>query len=129
MFYVKMAVGVVMCAIGGWQLAGVLNEGQGGSGGSTSAFSNGNYEWSGRCTKLASRVFADGSSNPVDLNRGLLKLQEQGCNPNKAPSGAIPSTFVTDAMNADTVIRKDDEPQDWGGQGGATQDAKDGWGQ
>ena len=124
MYYLKVGFGVVMCFIGGWQLAGVLGEGDGTSGGgSGSMFSAESYEWTASCDRMAKRLFGSGSVGPVKMNGALLQLRQQGCNPDKAPSGTIPP--VSDTGSGAT---REKQPNDWGGQGGRTQDAADGWG-
>ena len=123
MYYLKVGTGVVMCFIGGWQLSGVMMEGESAGSGSGSMFSSESYEWNARCDKIAKSAFGNGPVGPVKMNGALLKLREQGCNPDKAPAGTIPP--VTQGGSGAT---RDSGPSDWGGDGSKTQNAKDGWG-
>ena len=122
MYYLKMAVGVVMCAVGGWQLAGVLGEGEGG--GSGSAHSSGSYEWNSRCSDVARRAFGSDAVTPAKYESGMLRLREQGCNPAYAPSGVLP--MVNDAGPDPDGGRA---PADWGSEMNNASRGMDDWGE
>ncbi len=123
MYYVKMAIGVVMCAVGGWQLAGVLNEGEGGSG-SGSLFSSGSVEWNSRCSDVARSAFGSGSVTETKYRAGMLRLREQGCDPAYAPSGVLP--MIDDAGPDPDSGRP---PADWGSEMNNASRGMDDWGE
>lgn len=129
MYYFKVAVGIVMCAVGGWMLAGVMNEGDGSSSsGSGSFFSSSSYEWSEKCTRIARSAVGSGRPTPVKIQRARLRLLEQGCNPDKAPAGTLP--MVSESNSAADERRNGNRlSNDWGGGGNnRAQNAMDGWG-
>lgn len=90
MYYLKVGVGIVMCFVGGWQLANVLDEGNE-SASAGEVISSGSYKWRESCAKIAQRAWKSDYVSPVEYNAGLLKLREQGCDPSYAPAGTVPS--------------------------------------
>lgn len=116
----------MMCAIGGWQLAAVLGEGDGSGNASGPALSSAAYEWNGRCNKVAKTAFGHGPVGPARMKSGLLKLREQGCNPDRAPSGVIPMVTEPGSRKRDDNSGNS-QSNDWGG-GKPGNAAADGWG-
>ena len=122
MYYARMAIGFVMCAVGGWQLADVLNDGPGG--GDSEASSSSSYQWAAGCDDVARRAFGPAPHSDVDIQRGMLNLRERGCDANHAPTGVIP--MVSDD-GPGGASQDDASPDDWGNGSEDWQLRQDGW--
>lgn len=90
MYILKASAGIGLCFLGGWLLAGVLDDGAGPGEGVT-LFSRDQIEWRASCTQTAQREWKTDFVSQHEYNAGILTLRQQGCNPRSAPSGLIPN--------------------------------------